>query len=136
MVDETTPTLRAPDGKWLKGAPSPNPSGRPKVLGEVMALARGHTAEAIETLVTVMTDEEQPAAARVAAANSILDRGYGKPPAAVAHFGLGDTGFAEVSTAVLLATLGEALRAVGISADDVRCMGVEDAIDLEVVEVG
>jgi hypothetical protein len=40
-------------------------------------LARSHAPEAIETLATVMK-EGQTDAARVAAANSILDRGYGK----------------------------------------------------------
>ena len=42
-------------------------------------LARSHTATALETLVAVMTDMAAPAAARVTAANSLLDRGYGKP---------------------------------------------------------
>jgi hypothetical protein len=31
------------------------------------------------TLAEVMADKDQPAAARVSAANAILDRGYGKP---------------------------------------------------------
>ena len=34
--------------------------------------------EAINTLVTIMDDPKAPPAARVAAANSLLDRGYGK----------------------------------------------------------
>jgi hypothetical protein len=58
---------------------SGNPGGRPKVVGEVQALARQSTAEAVETLRDVMSDKKAPPAARVAAANSILDRGYGRP---------------------------------------------------------
>jgi hypothetical protein len=56
-----------------------NPGGRPKVLGDVQELARERSPEAINILATVMRDEKAPPAARVAAANSLLDRGYGKP---------------------------------------------------------
>ena len=42
-------------------------------------LAREHTQDAIKTLVKIMNSTKAPPAARVAAANSILDRGYGKP---------------------------------------------------------
>jgi hypothetical protein len=43
-------------------------------------LAREHTGEAIETLVSIMTNPKSAPAARVSAANALLDRGYGKPP--------------------------------------------------------
>jgi hypothetical protein len=42
-------------------------------------VARQHTDTAIDTLVTVCNGAEYPAAARVTAANSLLDRGYGRP---------------------------------------------------------
>jgi len=42
-------------------------------------LARTHTALAVKTLVNILRDKEAPAHARVAAANAILDRGWGKP---------------------------------------------------------
>jgi Family of unknown function (DUF5681) len=58
---------------------SGNPGGRPKVVGEVQALAREYTKEAVETLRDILLDKKAPPAARVAAANSILDRGYGRP---------------------------------------------------------
>jgi len=48
-------------------------------LGDVQELARQKSAQAIETLEKIMQDGKAPPAARVAAANSLLDRGYGKP---------------------------------------------------------
>ena len=67
-------------GKPFKKGQSGNPGGRPKVIAEVKELARAHTAEAIETLASIMTDPKAVPAARVSAANALLDRGYGKPP--------------------------------------------------------
>jgi Family of unknown function (DUF5681) len=59
---------------------SGNPGGRPKVVAEIKELARAHTGEAVQTLVSIMTNPKAAAAARVSAANALLDRGYGKPP--------------------------------------------------------
>jgi Family of unknown function (DUF5681) len=67
-------------GKPFKKGQSGNPGGRPKVVAEVKELARAHTGEAIETLVSIMTNPKCAPAARVSAANALLDRGYGKPP--------------------------------------------------------
>ena len=67
-------------GKPFKKGQSGNPGGRPKVVAEVKELARAHTGEAIETLVSIMTNTKSAPAARVSAANALLDRGYGKPP--------------------------------------------------------
>jgi hypothetical protein len=50
-----------------------------RTLGE---LAREHTEAALETVLTVMREGETDAI-RLAAANIILDRGYGRPQAAV-----------------------------------------------------
>lgn len=47
---------------------------------EIRSLARGHTEKAINVLVGIMNEPTAPRAARVAAANSILDRGWGKAP--------------------------------------------------------
>jgi hypothetical protein len=67
---------------------SGNPGGRPKrpqaiaagrVLADVKALARECAPEAISTLKTIMHVEEAPPAARIGAASTLLDRGYGKP---------------------------------------------------------
>jgi hypothetical protein len=67
-------------GKPFQKGKSGNPGGRPKVVAEVKELARAHTGQAIETLVSIMTNPKSVPAARVSAANSLLDRGYGKPP--------------------------------------------------------
>ena len=66
---------------------SGNPGGRSRVrtkdgrtLGE---LARDHTEHALQCLIDIMQDSETPAAARVSAANHILDRGWGRAPQSV-----------------------------------------------------
>lgn len=46
---------------------------------EIRSLARSYTESAIKTLVGIMNQPGAPEAARVSAANSILDRGWGKP---------------------------------------------------------
>lgn len=70
-------------GRPFKKGESGNPGGRPKVAAEVRELARQHTADAIQTLVSIMTNPKSAPAARVSAATVLLDRGYGKPPQAV-----------------------------------------------------
>lgn len=46
---------------------------------EIRSLARSHTAKALRVLSEIMDDPEINAAARVAAATALLDRGWGKP---------------------------------------------------------
>jgi hypothetical protein len=50
----------------------------PKTLTELRSLARSHTATALNVLVGIMTREDANLAARLSAANSLLDRGWGK----------------------------------------------------------
>lgn len=50
-----------------------------KTPTQIKSLARGHTDAAIKTLAGIMNQDECPAAARVAAATALLDRGWGKP---------------------------------------------------------
>lgn len=45
----------------------------------MQALAREYTTEAVETLRDIMRDKRAPPGARGSAANSILDRAYGRP---------------------------------------------------------
>lgn len=60
------------------------PAGVPnKVTASVKEAAQEHTEDAVATLAEIMGDKTQPAAARVSAANAILDRGYGKPSQAL-----------------------------------------------------
>jgi hypothetical protein len=49
-----------------------------KTLVEIRSLARSHTRTAIRVLVGVMRSKDATPAARVSAANAILDRGWGK----------------------------------------------------------
>jgi hypothetical protein len=67
-------------GRPFQKGQSGNPGGRPKAVAEVQELARQHTIDAVETLVSIMTNPKSAPAARVSAANALLDRGYGKPP--------------------------------------------------------
>ena len=55
---------------------SGNPGGRPKGHGDLRELARQHTEDALATLVEICRNDE---GARIAAANALLDRGWGKP---------------------------------------------------------
>jgi hypothetical protein len=52
-----------------------------KPPAEIRSLARTHTRTAINTLKAIMGSPRAPAAARVAAAAHLLDRGWGKPHA-------------------------------------------------------
>jgi hypothetical protein len=61
----------------FKPGQSGNPGGRSKAQIDVRNLAREHTKEAIDTLVLVMRNGKPGEAAL--AANSLLDRGWGKP---------------------------------------------------------
>lgn len=58
--------------------------GFPKTIKQLHALARGWTTEAIQVLADVMLDPETPAKVRVAAADKMLDRGWGRPTVTLA----------------------------------------------------
>lgn len=66
----------------FKKGQSGNPSGRPKVLlpdgRSLTDLAKAHTETAVATLGEIVIDTEAPHAARIAAANALLDRGWGR----------------------------------------------------------
>ena len=69
---------RANQGSFRKGQ-SGNPGGRPKEVAHVKELARQHTPAAITTLATIMDNSEEPGAARVRAAEALLNRAWGTP---------------------------------------------------------
>ncbi len=68
--------------KWKPGQ-SGNPKGMEPGVGHVRELARQHTEESVEKLVEIMRDENAPPSAQGAAANSLLDRGWGRPDQSV-----------------------------------------------------
>ena len=55
----------------------------PKTITEIRSLARSHTRTALNVLVGVMRNTKATAPARIAAANAILDRGWGKATQAI-----------------------------------------------------
>lgn len=73
-------------GHWPAGV-SGNPGGYSKekrqAVARVADLAREYTPEAIQTLATIMKDEKATRTTRIAAANALLDRAWGRPPQSV-----------------------------------------------------
>ena len=82
---------------------SGNPSGRLKIPPDVKEMARGFTREAIATLAAVMRDGAAPHSARVRAAETLLDRAWGKPETSANIRVSSDV--RELSTAEILAAL-------------------------------
>jgi uncharacterized protein DUF5681 len=110
---------------WAPGQ-SGNPGGRPGGIAEVRELARTHIAEAIERLVKEMNDGET-SHARIAAANALLDRGYGKPTQPIGGDPTGVPVEMTVETRVALArqAIAEAFREVAREDDDGKAEGAE-----------
>jgi Family of unknown function (DUF5681) len=69
--------MLARKGRWQPGQ-SGNPKGRPSIEGPVEVLARARTEEALRTLVELMRTGV-PDAVKGAAANALLNRGWGMP---------------------------------------------------------
>lgn len=74
-------TTRKPGDPALPGA------GRRPEVAHVRDLARKHTEAAVRTLAEIMCDANEKGAARVAAAQALLDRGYGRPTQPLEHGG-------------------------------------------------
>lgn len=66
-------------GTWKPGQ-SGNPDGRPKIYRTVVDLARKRTVRAIKVLTEIMEDAGADESARVKAAATLLDRGWGRAP--------------------------------------------------------
>ncbi len=58
-----------------------------KATADVKAVAATYTTAALETLAEIMQDDSAPPAARVSAANALLDRAVGKPRQELEHAG-------------------------------------------------
>ena len=69
----------------FKKGQSGNPGGRPKTIAEVRDLARSYTVAAIDALVANLSDPS--GAVRNAAAQTLLERGWGKAPITAAGEG-------------------------------------------------
>lgn len=54
-----------------------------KAPAEIKSLARAHTESALKTLAGIMNEPKAPAAARVSAAEALLNRGWGKAVQAI-----------------------------------------------------
>jgi len=76
---EVLPPRRDAYGRWLRGTPSPNPSGCiPKAGREVLELAREGSLAAMRRLIAIVNEEGAPYGAQIAAAMAVLDRAWGK----------------------------------------------------------
>ena len=104
---ENSKDQQCADTRSRKGV-SPNPGGRPKEVGHVRELAREHTAMAVRTQVAITKNAKSPPAARVAAANALLDRGYGRPGSMSVRFKLPDMRSA-ADTAMAMAAIANAV---------------------------
>lgn len=72
-----------PVNAFPKGGSSPNPGGRPAGVTHVRELARTYTTEAVEKMAQIMRTGQNERA-RVAAAEGLLNRAWGKPDQFVA----------------------------------------------------
>jgi formiminotetrahydrofolate cyclodeaminase len=98
---------------------SGNPGGRPRVDYSLRDLARTHTEDAIKTLAAIMMRAKSPAAARVAAAAILLDRGWGKPLQPVENRNLNvNINLDSLSDAELIAMLAETDRSRDLQTEE------------------
>jgi len=74
----------------LQPGQSGNPGGRRRKSDDdrkVEELARAYAVEDIKTLASTMRSAKAPAPARSAAAQAVLDRGFGRPQQSIRHGG-------------------------------------------------
>lgn len=91
----------------FKPGQSGNPGGKPRTAAEVVLFARDRSMAAMQVLEEVMLDKKESGSVRVAAANSFLDRAWGKPSQAVS---IKDP-VEDLSDAELLALMADAVKA-------------------------
>lgn len=93
---------------FAKGS-SGNPGGRPKVAAHIRDLAREHSADAFDKILSLLDDKSSKIA--LAAAQEILNRAYGRPPATIA--GDGGEGPAELVIVTGIRRSGDEPPAIG-----------------------
>jgi hypothetical protein len=74
----------APDAANRRGYLPRKPLARKAIPAEIRSLCRSYTAESIRVLASIMRQPEHSDAARIQAANILLDRGWGRAPQACA----------------------------------------------------
>ena len=114
-------------------AMKPETIARRQVLRDIREFCKMHSQDAVEALVEVMNTKTAPPAARVAAANSILDRGWGKASLEVnatvtTYDNMSDTELVKIITGNVIE--GEVLRVIEENEREEREM-LEEAEDEE-----
>jgi hypothetical protein len=71
-------------GGAREGAGRKKGSGN-KATAAIKEYAQKHSEDAIKAIVNIMNDKYTPAQTKLAAANSLLDRGHGRPAQAVTN---------------------------------------------------
>lgn len=100
---------RKPRGKPFKAGESGNPGGRPKRTAEeldLIAACKEKAPEALAVIAGIMTKGENERN-RLAAANAIIERGYGKPVQPVEASGPNGGPIETVTTVALVALDGD-----------------------------
>jgi hypothetical protein len=77
-TEQQAPPRKRVVGRPFRKGQSGNPSGRPKALQELVSLARAETLATFQKLVELRDQADDPRV-QLAAAQEILNRGYGKP---------------------------------------------------------
>ena len=74
--------IAAPDAAIRRGTRPINPCQQRRIPADIRSLCRSYTAESIRVLASIMRQPEHSDAARIQAANILLDRGWGRAPQA------------------------------------------------------
>src|SRR5262245_11914131 len=78
----TEVSMPSSDG-WFKPHQSGNPGGMSKETIELRKAARAHTVEALEVILSIMRDSKAAKQTRLMAAETILNRGHGRPESSI-----------------------------------------------------
>ena len=123
--------MRVAGGRYAPGV-SGNPKGSKPIDPEVRSLARLHAPEAIDTLVQLLRHSRSEVT-RKAAADSILDRAYGKPNQSLSG---PDGGAIPFETGALLMAKLSAIAAEMEKEDKARGIRMEKPAEADVADGG